>query len=51
MILPALERAGLRGVEFRGLSRSGSGDSYSIEISEDLSISYLGYAVKPLEAA
>ena len=46
-----LERAGLRSVEFRGLSRSGSGDSYSIEVSEDLSISYLGYAVKPLEAA
>lgn len=42
----ALERAGLSGVEIRGLSRSGSGDSYAIEVSDDVSISYLGLAMK-----
>jgi len=42
----ALERAGLSGVEIRGLSRSGSGESYSIEVSDDVSISYLGLAMK-----
>ena len=47
----ALERAGLVPSEFRGLSRSGSGDTYAIQISDDLSISYLGYAVKPRRAA
>ena len=47
----ALERAGLSGVEFRGLSRSGSGDSYSIQVSDDVSISYLGYAMKPPRTA
>jgi len=46
-----LERVGLVLSEFRGLSRSGSGDSYTIQVSDDLSISYLGYAMKPLKAA
>ena len=46
-----LERAGLNNVDFRGLSRSGSGESYSIQVSDDVSISYLGYALKPLKAA
>jgi 2-polyprenyl-6-hydroxyphenyl methylase/3-demethylubiquinone-9 3-methyltransferase len=42
-----LERAGLKDVDFRGLSRSGSGEFYSIQVSDDVSISYLGYALKP----
>jgi 2-polyprenyl-6-hydroxyphenyl methylase/3-demethylubiquinone-9 3-methyltransferase len=46
-----LERAGLSGVEVRGLSRSGSGESYSIQVSDDVTISYLGCAVKPAGAA
>src|SRR5436309_2162259 len=47
----ALERVGLTPVGLRGLTRSGSGESYAIEVSDDLSISYLGYAMKPLKAA
>jgi 2-polyprenyl-6-hydroxyphenyl methylase/3-demethylubiquinone-9 3-methyltransferase len=41
-----LEQFGMEGVEVRGLTRSGSGESYSIQVSDDTSISYLGYARK-----
>ncbi len=41
-----LEQAGMEDFEVRGLTRSGSGESYSIQVSDDISISYLGCARK-----
>ena len=43
----SLKQVGLEVKEIRGLTRTGSGESYSISVSDDVSISYLGYAVKP----
>jgi hypothetical protein len=37
--------------EIRGLTRTGSGDSCTLSVSDHVSISYLGYAIEPLEAA
>lgn len=42
----ALRGAGMNLVEVRGLSRAGSGASYEITLSDDLSISYLGFALQ-----
>ncbi|HMC83075.1 MAG TPA: bifunctional 2-polyprenyl-6-hydroxyphenol methylase/3-demethylubiquinol 3-O-methyltransferase UbiG [Candidatus Polarisedimenticolia bacterium] len=42
----ALRGAGLNLLEVRGLSRAGRGESYEISLSEDLSISYLGLALR-----
>lgn len=42
----SLDRAGIELVDVRGLSRSGRGANYQIEVSDDLSISYLGYGRK-----
>lgn len=50
-MIAALRKAGLEVAEIRGLTRTGSGDSYMLSVSDDVSISYLGYAIKPLEAA
>jgi 2-polyprenyl-6-hydroxyphenyl methylase/3-demethylubiquinone-9 3-methyltransferase len=47
----ALQAAGLTLEEIRGLTRSGSGETYEIAVSDDLSISYLGYARRPRRAA
>lgn len=43
----ALQRAELEPGEIRGLSRQGSGATYTIEVSDDVSISYLGCATRP----
>ncbi len=43
----ALERAGMQPGEVRGLSRQGSGATYSIVVSDDASVSYLGFATRP----
>ncbi len=43
----ALLRAGLQPGEIRGLSRQGSGPTRSIVVSDDMSVSYLGFATKP----
>jgi 2-polyprenyl-6-hydroxyphenyl methylase/3-demethylubiquinone-9 3-methyltransferase len=45
----ALERAGLAPVEIRGLSRAGSGATYVIQVSDDVSVSYLGFATRPAQ--
>lgn len=42
----ALVAAGIDLVEVRGLSRSGDGDSREITVSDDLSVSYLGYGLR-----
>lgn len=49
----ALRGAGLSLAEVRGLSRTGRGESYDISLSDDLSISYLGFALgaEPSEGA
>jgi 2-polyprenyl-6-hydroxyphenyl methylase/3-demethylubiquinone-9 3-methyltransferase len=41
----ALARAGIGLVETRGLSRTGEGETYEITLSDDPSISYLGYGL------
>ena len=46
----ALASVGLVDMEFRGLSRSGEGESYAIVVSDDVSVSYLGCARKRAEA-
>lgn len=42
----ALARAGIEVAETRGLSRTGEGETYEINVSDDLSVSYLGYGLK-----
>lgn len=43
----AMRRAGMEPREIRGLSRRGIGGTYSIQVSDDVSISYLGWATRP----
>jgi len=42
----ALEAVGLTGMEVGGLSRAGEGEAYTIQVSDDTSVSYLGTARK-----